>query len=47
MSLPEGTNTEKIAANFENGVVEITLPVAEAVEAKKVPVQVEAAKSEK
>jgi len=47
MTLPEGANTEKIAANFKNGVVEITLPVAKALEAKKVPVQVEAAKSEK
>jgi HSP20 family protein len=47
MTLPEGANTEKIAANFKNGVVEITMPVAKAVEAKKVPLQVESAKSEK
>ncbi len=47
MTLPEGANTEKIAANFKNGVVEITLPVSKTVEAKKVPVQVEAPKSEK
>jgi len=47
MTLPEGANTEKIEANFRNGVVEITMPVAKAVEAKKVPLQVEPAKSEK
>jgi HSP20 family protein len=47
MTLPEGANTEKITANFKNGVVEITMPVAKAVEAKKVPLQVEVAKSEK
>jgi len=44
MSLPEGANTEKIEAHFKNGVVEITMPVAKAAEAKKVPVQVEAKK---
>ncbi|MGO9061001.1 MAG: Hsp20/alpha crystallin family protein [Candidatus Binataceae bacterium] len=47
MTLPEGANTDKITANFKNGMVEITMPMAKAVEAKKVPVQVEAAKSEK
>jgi len=47
MTLPEGANTEKITANFKNGMVEIKMPMAKTVEAKKVPVQVEAAKSEK
>ncbi len=44
MNLPEGANTDKIEARFNNGVVEITMPVAKAAEAKKVPVQVEAKK---
>ncbi len=47
MTLPEGANTEKIAANFKNGVVEITMPVAKAVEGKKVPLQVESPESKK
>ena len=47
MTLPEGANTEKIAANFKNGVVEITMPVSKTIEAKKVPLQVESAKNEK
>lgn len=46
MTLPEGANTEKIAATFKNGVVEITMPVAKTVEGKKVPVQVEAEKKQ-
>ncbi len=47
MTLPEGANTEKVTANFKNGVVEITMPVAKAVEGKKVPVQIESAESKK
>jgi len=47
MTLPEGANTEEIAANFKNGVVEITIPVAKAVQGKKIPLQVAPAKGEK
>ncbi len=47
MTLPEIANTEKIAANFKNGVVEVTMPVSKTIEAKKVPLQVESAKNEK
>jgi HSP20 family protein len=47
MTLPEGADTEKIAANFKNGVIEITMPMAKGAETKKVPLQVEAAKSNK
>ena len=47
MTLPEGADTEKIAANFKNGVIEITMPMAKKAETKKVPIQVELAKSEK
>jgi len=47
MTLPEGANTEKITANFKNGVVEVTMPIAKQAEAKKVPLQVEQANSEK
>jgi HSP20 family protein len=47
MALPEGANTEKITANFKNGVVEITMPVAKAVEGKKIPLQIESAEAKK
>jgi len=47
MTLPEGADTEKIAANFKNGVIEITMPIAKGAETKKVPLQVESAKSNK
>jgi HSP20 family protein len=44
MSLPEGAATEKAAASFKNGVVEITLPMAREAVAKKIPVQAEVEK---
>ncbi len=47
MTLPEGANTDKIAANFKNGVVEVTVPVAKAVEGKKIPLQVESGDGKK
>ena len=39
LTLPEGLNTEKIHATSANGVLEITIPVTEAVLPKKVVVE--------
>ena len=41
MSLPEGAATDKVKANFKNGVIEVTIPLAKEVEAKKIPLEVE------
>jgi HSP20 family protein len=44
MTLPEGTETDKVKATFKNGVLEITLPLAKEAVAKKVPIEAEAEK---
>lgn len=44
MSLPEGAATNKVKASFKNGVIEITVPLAKATVAKKVPIEAEAEK---
>jgi HSP20 family protein len=41
MSLPEGAATDKIKAQFKNGVVEITMPVGKELASKKVPIETE------
>ncbi|HLJ60266.1 MAG TPA: Hsp20/alpha crystallin family protein [bacterium] len=47
LALPEGLKTEKIQAKYLNGVLEITIPVTEAVLPKKVPVEEVVPHSEK
>ncbi len=44
MTLPEGTNTDKVEAHFKNGVVEVVMPMSKEAQAKKIPIQVEAKK---
>jgi HSP20 family protein len=44
LTLPEGAATDKVKASFKNGVVEITIPLAKEVAAKKVPLEVGQAK---
>ena len=39
LELPEGVNTEKINAEFVNGVLEITAPVAEVALSKKIEIR--------
>ena len=39
MSLPEGAAADKIKANFKNGVLEITVPLAKETVAKKVQIE--------
>jgi HSP20 family protein len=40
LTLPKGTNPEKIAARYENGVLEISMPLSEALAGRKVPIQI-------
>ncbi len=47
MTLPEGAETDKIKAQFKNGVMEVTIPVAKALGARKIPLEVTAEKVEK
>lgn len=37
VTLPEGAQADKVEGEFKNGVVEITLPLAKEVAAKKIP----------
>ena len=39
LTLPEGTDAERIKASFRNGVIEITMPVAKELTAKKIPLE--------
>jgi len=44
MSLPEGAAVDTVKATFKNGVVDVTIPLAKGVAAKKIPLEVEAEK---
>ena len=44
VSLPEGAAADKIQATFKNGVVEVSIPLPQAIEGKKIPLAVEAEK---
>jgi HSP20 family protein len=39
LTLPEGTDPEKIKATFKNGVIEVTMPIGKEVTAKKIPLE--------
>ena len=39
MSLPEGASTDQVKANFKNGVLEITIPMAKEAMAKRVQIE--------
>jgi HSP20 family protein len=45
LALPEGVEADKIKANYEKGVLEISMPIPKQLAEKKVPVQIEAKKS--
>jgi HSP20 family protein len=47
LSLPEGAMTDKVKANFKNGVVEVTIPLTKEVGAKKIPLEIEAEREKK
>jgi HSP20 family protein len=40
IGLPEGAMTDKVKANFKHGVVEVTVPLAKEVGAKKIPLEI-------
>ncbi len=46
VTLPKGVDTSKIAARFEKGVLEISVPLPVHLAAKKVEIQIEDGKSE-
>ena len=39
MTVPEGTDPEKIKATFKNGVIEVTMPIGKEVTAKNIPLE--------
>ncbi len=41
LALPKGVDADKIAARYEQGVLEISVPLPEQLVSKKVPVQIE------
>lgn len=41
MRLPEGAVTDKVKANFKNGVIELSIPLTKEIGAKKIPLEVE------
>jgi len=44
MNLPEGAMTDNVKANFKHGVVEVTIPLAKEVGAKKIQLEIESEK---
>lgn len=40
LALPEGVDRDKIAAKYEHGVLEISMPLPESVVAKRVPIEI-------
>ena len=47
LMLPEGSAAEKIQASFKNGVVEITIPMTKEMGVRKIPLELEAEKTER
>lgn len=41
LTLPEGVDSDKIKANYKNGILQVTMPAAEIKKGKKVRVEVE------
>ncbi|HEX9879006.1 MAG TPA: Hsp20/alpha crystallin family protein [Candidatus Binatia bacterium] len=46
MNLPKGTDTNRIAARYENGILEISMPLPAHLAQKKVPIQIEGGKAD-
>ncbi len=46
LTLPKGTHTSKIAARYDDGVLEVSMPLPTHLAAKKVAIQIEGGKSE-
>lgn len=39
MTLPSGVETDKVKANFKNGVIEVTMPMGKEAVARKIPLE--------
>ena len=46
-TIPEGVKAEEVQASYRNGVLELTVPLPEAMQPKKVPIAVEGQASQK
>ena len=46
LALPKGIETNKIAARYDKGILEISIPLPPRLVAKKVPIQIEGGRSE-
>ncbi len=46
LALPKGIETNKIAARYDKGILEISIPLPPRLVAKKVPIQIEGGNSE-
>ncbi len=44
LTLPDGITADKVKASFKNGVVEVTIPLPEKIQARKIPLEAEAEK---
>jgi HSP20 family protein len=44
VTLPHGVKTEKITARYENGVLELVVPLPVEIAGKKIPIQIAAGK---
>jgi HSP20 family protein len=45
LPLPQGVDTEKLQARYNQGVLEVSVPLPQALTGKKIPIQLEAPKS--
>ena len=45
LPLPQGVDTEKLKARYNQGVLEVSVPLPQALMGKKIPIQIEAPKS--
>ena len=47
LTLPQGVETDKIAAHYQNGVLEIRVPLPAQLAGRKIPIQIEQQESKK
>jgi HSP20 family protein len=45
LPLPQGVDTEKLQARYNQGVLEVSVPLPQALTGRKIPIQLEAQKS--
>jgi HSP20 family protein len=47
VTLPQGVETDKIAANYQNGVLEVRVPLPAQLAGRKIPIQIEQKENKK